>query len=253
MPCGDDDSVMPSSRSYSHSFFFLLLLFISFFLLSFPFRSSSTPPSLTHIYIQLSAVPASMPCRDEEYDTILSFFLKFIPPAFSFVFFSFCFDFFSLSFLPSYSILLFQLSAVPASMPCRDEEYDAILSHLLKFIPQGGCRSSLYLSGLPGTGKTAAVYQAIRELNKLKETQVRRYTDTMLVVISRRRGKQRRKFGEEEEREGGGGEPAAVPQAIRGLKQVESRAGQKRYRHTAKVAFPFLIFVEKVRMKDLKE
>lgn len=57
-----------------------------------------------------------------------------------------------------------QLSWVPSHIPCRDEEHAAISSYLRNSIQQGGNGSPLYISGMPGTGKTATVREVIEEL-----------------------------------------------------------------------------------------
>lgn len=57
------------------------------------------------------------------------------------------------------------VSAVPTSLPCREEEYNEILEHLEAAIEEGtGC--CIYISGVPGTGKTATVREVIRALNE---------------------------------------------------------------------------------------
>ncbi|GIY77466.1 origin recognition complex subunit 1 [Caerostris darwini] len=59
-------------------------------------------------------------------------------------------------------------AAVPKSLPCREEEY----SDIYKFVRDslclqtGGC---MYISGVPGTGKTATVHEVIRNLEEEKE------------------------------------------------------------------------------------
>ncbi|XP_057333288.1 origin recognition complex subunit 1 [Microplitis mediator] len=58
------------------------------------------------------------------------------------------------------------VSAVPKSLPCRDQEFNDIFMFLEKKITDGssGC---MYISGVPGTGKTATVNEVIRCLRKL--------------------------------------------------------------------------------------
>ncbi|OLL26363.1 Origin recognition complex subunit 1 [Neolecta irregularis DAH-3] len=55
------------------------------------------------------------------------------------------------------------VSAVPASLPCRDEEFNAIYTQLESAISEG-CGACIYVSGTPGTGKTATVKEVIRSL-----------------------------------------------------------------------------------------
>ncbi|RWS26857.1 origin recognition complex subunit 1-like isoform X2 [Leptotrombidium deliense] len=54
-------------------------------------------------------------------------------------------------------------SAVPSSLPCRENEFFAVYNFLKgKLLEEsGGC---MYISGVPGTGKTATVYEVIRNL-----------------------------------------------------------------------------------------
>lgn len=57
------------------------------------------------------------------------------------------------------------VSAVPKSLPCREEEFNDIFEFLERKLldNNGGC---IYISGVPGTGKTATVNEAIRCLKK---------------------------------------------------------------------------------------
>nr|XP_003705940.1 PREDICTED: origin recognition complex subunit 1 [Megachile rotundata] len=56
--------------------------------------------------------------------------------------------------------------AVPKSLPCREEEFNNIFTFLRGKLEDksGGC---IYISGVPGTGKTATVNEAVRCLKKL--------------------------------------------------------------------------------------
>ncbi|XP_015586652.1 origin recognition complex subunit 1 isoform X2 [Cephus cinctus] len=58
------------------------------------------------------------------------------------------------------------VSAVPKSLPCREEEFNNIYTFLERKLldNSGGC---MYISGVPGTGKTATVNEVIRCLKKL--------------------------------------------------------------------------------------
>ena len=56
------------------------------------------------------------------------------------------------------------LSFIPTSIPCRETERQEIYDYLRYSIKQGGNGSPLYISGMPGTGKTATVREVIREL-----------------------------------------------------------------------------------------
>ncbi|XP_042317433.1 origin recognition complex subunit 1 isoform X2 [Sceloporus undulatus] len=60
------------------------------------------------------------------------------------------------------------VSAVPDSLPCREKEFQDICNFIeSKLIDgTGGC---MYISGVPGTGKTATVHEAIRYLQQAAE------------------------------------------------------------------------------------
>jgi origin recognition complex subunit 1 len=63
------------------------------------------------------------------------------------------------------------VSAVPSSLPCREEEFNEIREHLEGAINAGtgGC---IYISGVPGTGKTATVREVIATLRESAEAEV---------------------------------------------------------------------------------
>uniref|UniRef100_A0ABM5G7T9 Origin recognition complex subunit 1 n=1 Tax=Pogona vitticeps TaxID=103695 RepID=A0ABM5G7T9_9SAUR len=60
------------------------------------------------------------------------------------------------------------VSAVPESLPCREKEFQDIYNFIeSKLINEtGGC---MYISGVPGTGKTATVHEAIHYLQQAVE------------------------------------------------------------------------------------
>ncbi|XP_023165187.2 origin recognition complex subunit 1 [Drosophila hydei] len=60
------------------------------------------------------------------------------------------------------------VSVVPKSLPCREKEFDNIYSFLEGKI-QDQCGGCMYVSGVPGTGKTATVTGVIRTLQHLVE------------------------------------------------------------------------------------
>eukprot|EP01083_Nonionella_stella_P021161 58670_1 len=62
-----------------------------------------------------------------------------------------------------------QLSAVPEVLPCRERERTQVKSFLQGAIRDGESGSGMYISGMPGTGKTATVSQVIRELRRKTE------------------------------------------------------------------------------------
>ena len=61
------------------------------------------------------------------------------------------------------------VSAVPDSLPCREHEFAEIFGFTESKLHEGtgGC---MYISGWPGTGKTATVMEAIRTLRMYQET-----------------------------------------------------------------------------------
>lgn len=56
------------------------------------------------------------------------------------------------------------VSAVPTSLPCREDEFGAVYSHLEAAIIEG-TGACIYISGTPGTGKTATVREVVAQLN----------------------------------------------------------------------------------------
>ena len=60
------------------------------------------------------------------------------------------------------------LATTPGSLPCRETERGKILDFVEQAINEGaGCRGRcIYISGVPGTGKTATVREVIKTLRK---------------------------------------------------------------------------------------
>ncbi|XP_062853159.1 origin recognition complex subunit 1 [Trichomycterus rosablanca] len=60
------------------------------------------------------------------------------------------------------------VSSVPESLPCREQEFQDIYNFVESKIMDGtgGC---MYISGVPGTGKTATVHEVIRSLQQASE------------------------------------------------------------------------------------
>lgn len=56
------------------------------------------------------------------------------------------------------------VSAVPSSLPCREGEFAEVYSHLESAITDGS-GACIYISGTPGTGKTATVREVVSQLN----------------------------------------------------------------------------------------
>ena len=56
------------------------------------------------------------------------------------------------------------VAAVPEALPCREQEFSLVYQHLEAAISEG-TGSCIYISGTPGTGKTATVREAIARLN----------------------------------------------------------------------------------------
>ena len=61
------------------------------------------------------------------------------------------------------------VSAVPSSLPCREDEFSTIYTHLYNAITENS-GSTLYISGVPGTGKTATVREVISSLGQSVDT-----------------------------------------------------------------------------------
>ncbi|KAJ2791135.1 Origin recognition complex, subunit 1, partial [Coemansia helicoidea] len=60
------------------------------------------------------------------------------------------------------------VSAVPDTLPCREDEFAEIYGHLYTSIAERNSMC-LYISGVPGTGKTATVHEVIRALRESAE------------------------------------------------------------------------------------
>eukprot|EP00793_Prasinoderma_coloniale_P005673 PRCOL_00004147-RA len=64
---------------------------------------------------------------------------------------------------------MLQLAALPASLPCREKEREAVHSFVKGIVGAGagaGAGRCLYISGVPGTGKTATVMEVMRAARK---------------------------------------------------------------------------------------
>jgi origin recognition complex subunit 1 len=61
------------------------------------------------------------------------------------------------------------LNAVPDQLPCREKERKQIVDYICNGLKNKGSSSSLYISGMPGTGKTATTLEVIESLKKNKK------------------------------------------------------------------------------------
>ena len=57
-------------------------------------------------------------------------------------------------------------SARPKQLPCRERNLEEVAGSLREAVREGGLGCALYLSGTPGTGKTATVRQASRRVGR---------------------------------------------------------------------------------------
>jgi predicted ATP-dependent serine protease len=57
-----------------------------------------------------------------------------------------------------------QLNSIPKELPCREKEIKKITHYLSSGLMHKGSSSSLYISGMPGTGKTATTLEVIRNI-----------------------------------------------------------------------------------------
>lgn len=63
---------------------------------------------------------------------------------------------------------LLHVGATPDSLPCREDEFIDVMTRVESGIESGG-GGCLYISGVPGTGKTATVHAVIKELTRKAE------------------------------------------------------------------------------------
>ena len=66
-------------------------------------------------------------------------------------------------------------------LPCRASEQSSIENYIKKGLDTNGCYSSLYLSGMPGTGKTASVLASIKKLTQLSKRKQLKEFDCLLI------------------------------------------------------------------------
>jgi len=58
------------------------------------------------------------------------------------------------------------VSAVPDSLPCREDMFAEIYAFVASKLGPDGCGGCIYISGVPGTGKTATVMDVVRTLKR---------------------------------------------------------------------------------------
>lgn len=63
---------------------------------------------------------------------------------------------------------LLHVGATPESLPCRQEQFHAVLECMIDAL-RSGVGACAYICGVPGTGKTATVREAIRSLQSQRE------------------------------------------------------------------------------------
>lgn len=73
------------------------------------------------------------------------------------------------------------VSTLPPSLPCREAEFSEVYSHLSAAITEG-TGSCIYISGTPGTGKTATVREVISQLQHM--VQLEELDDFTFVEIN---------------------------------------------------------------------
>jgi origin recognition complex subunit 1 len=73
------------------------------------------------------------------------------------------------------------VSSVPVALPCREEEFSTVYSHLEAAITEGS-GSCIYISGTPGTGKTATVREVVAQLHA--SVQAEELDDFIFVEIN---------------------------------------------------------------------
>lgn len=66
----------------------------------------------------------------------------------------------------SKAIRRLHVSVIPGTLPCRSVEKDKIMSYLRDGIKRGGHVRPLYISGMPGSGKTACFLAALKSLEQ---------------------------------------------------------------------------------------
>ena len=67
-------------------------------------------------------------------------------------------------------LLSYAYSSLPSSLLCRDEQLSTIRQWVGERVKEEGKGGALYISGAPGTGKTACVTHLIEEMKVIPQT-----------------------------------------------------------------------------------
>ncbi|MCO5566025.1 hypothetical protein L7F22_019700 [Adiantum nelumboides] len=118
-------------------------------LTSSPVKAMVTPKSKMRILGTVSLAPTSLPARPKALDSLP---IKEVQ---------------SMTAKQRAKRLL-HVGATPESLPCRQDQFEEVMACLEDAVEDGlgGC---VYVSGVPGTGKTATVREVIRNLQKRSE------------------------------------------------------------------------------------
>jgi origin recognition complex subunit 1 len=73
-----------------------------------------------------------------------------------------------------------RLEEVPINLPCREKEYDQVYNKIKESIDKFSGRR-IFISGQPGTGKTATVRQAIKNLKEKVCKKVSRFDNSLII------------------------------------------------------------------------
>lgn len=73
-----------------------------------------------------------------------------------------------------------RLEEVPIKFPCREKEYDQVYNKIKESIDELNGRR-IFISGQPGTGKTATVRQVIKNLKEKVCKKVSRFDNSLTI------------------------------------------------------------------------
>lgn len=118
-------------------------------LMSSPVKAMATPKSKMRILGTVSLAPTSLPARPKALDALP---IKEVETMTA----------------KQRAKRLLHVGATPESLPCRQDQFEEVMACLEDAVEDGlgGC---VYVSGVPGTGKTATVREVIRNLQKRSE------------------------------------------------------------------------------------